>query len=232
MQGLWPWLAVAAAGALHGLNPASGWMFAAWPQPARRLRTLAPIAAGNAAAVALVALAVPASLRYGLAIDRAVLQGAAVALLLVLATHCFLGHRTRHAMQRAGRAGLALWSFVMGTAHGAGLMLVPALMPFCASDMPAREITASGSMLLALGAVALHLAAMLATTAAMAAGARGAWRWVRDRCCAWKARRQARAVQAPSASASATRLVQCRSLSGRGVTSFGCAWPNSNGRSM
>jgi hypothetical protein len=29
MASLWPWLAVAAAGALHGLNPATGWMWAA-----------------------------------------------------------------------------------------------------------------------------------------------------------------------------------------------------------
>lgn len=175
MQALWPWLAVAAAGALHGLNPASGWMFAAWAGPAGRLRALAPIAAGHAASVALVALAVPASLRFGLAIERPVLQRVAAGLLLLLGGHCVLGHRTAHAMRRAGHAGLALWSFVMGTAHGAGLMLVPALIPLCAGDMPGREITASGSMLLALAAVAVHLAAMLSTTALMAAGAQRAW---------------------------------------------------------
>ena len=139
---------------------------------------MAPIAAGHAVSVAVIALAVPASLRYGLAIERPMLQGVPVALLLVLGAHCLVGHRTGHAMRRAGHASLALWSFVMGTAHGAGLMLVPALIPLCAGDMPAREITASGSMLLALAAVAVHLAAMLATTAAMAVGARCAWRWV------------------------------------------------------
>src|SRR4051812_49349587 len=98
-------------------------MFAAWAGPAGRMRALAPIATGHAASVALVALAVPASLRYGLAIDGPVLQGVALALLLVLAAHCLFAHRTRHVMRGAGQAGLALWSFVMGTAHGAGLML-------------------------------------------------------------------------------------------------------------
>jgi hypothetical protein len=51
-------------------------------------------------------------------------------------------------------------------------MLVPALASFCSSDMPAREITVSGSLLLGLAAVGVHLAAMLATTAALAAGVR------------------------------------------------------------
>jgi hypothetical protein len=58
----------------------------------------------------------------------------------------------------------------MATAHGAGLMLVPALVPLCMSDTPAREITASGSVVLALAAIAVHLAAMLVTTGAIASG--------------------------------------------------------------
>ena len=50
------------------------------------------------------------------------------------------------------------------------LMLVPALMPLCLADNPARAITASGSLLLALAAVAVHTAAMLVTTGAVASG--------------------------------------------------------------
>ena len=73
----------------------------------------------------------------------------------------------------------ALSSALMATAHGAGLMLVPALMPLCMSGLPAREITASGSLLLGLAAVIVHLAAMLLTASGIAcllqAGARG-WR--------------------------------------------------------
>jgi hypothetical protein len=58
----------------------------------------------------------------------------------------------------------------MATAHGAGMMLVPALVPLCLSSGPAREITASGSLALALAAVGLHTAAMLATTSLIATG--------------------------------------------------------------
>ena len=48
------------------------------------------------------------------------------------------------------------------------MMLVPALVPLCLSDNPAREITASGSMVLALMAVGVHTAAMLVTTGVIA----------------------------------------------------------------
>jgi hypothetical protein len=57
---------------------------------------------------------------------------------------------------------------MMSTAHGAGLMLVPALIPLCMGDAPAREITASGSLTLAFAAVGVHTAAMLAVTGVIA----------------------------------------------------------------
>jgi hypothetical protein len=175
MYSIWPWLAVAGAGALHGLNPASGWLFAA-ARGARRqnraqmLRALASIAVGHAASIALVA----GSVALGLGMDRSVLQiGAGVLLSAVIAIH-FLGHKGGNAQARmpTGHAGLALWSFIMATAHGSGMMLVPALVPLCIADSPAREITASGSLALALAAVALHTAAMLAVTGVTAKVAR------------------------------------------------------------
>jgi hypothetical protein len=171
MASFWPWLAVAGAGALHGLNPATGWLLAAaWGVRSRdrgqALRALVPIGVGHAASIALVAGAVV----LGLALDRVVLQAMAGGLLLVAASV----HLWRRAAPRlrapAGQAGLALWSFMMATAHGAGLMLVPALMPLCLGAASARQITASGSLLLALAAVAVHGAAMLVVTGGIAAG--------------------------------------------------------------
>jgi hypothetical protein len=169
MASLWPWLAVAGVGALHGLNPATGWMFAAaWGvhsrDRAQALRALMPIAVGHATSVALVAGAVA----LGLSMDRVVLQGLAGALLVVVAMVHLLGCTAQRA--RAGHAGLALWSFMMSTVHGAGLMLVPALIPLCMGDTPAREITSSGSLTLALAAVGVHTAAMLVVTGAIATG--------------------------------------------------------------
>ncbi len=169
MANLWPWLAVAGLGAFHGLSPANGWMFAAaWGVRARdgaqARRALLPIVIGHAASVAVVACA----FAQGMSMDRTLVQGVAGALLVGTASYRLL----RGAEQRtpistqAGHAGIALWSFLMATAHGAGLMLVPALVLLCLADNPAREITASGS--LALAAVGVHTAAMLVTTGVIA----------------------------------------------------------------
>ncbi len=172
----WPWLAVAGVGAVHGLNPATGWAFvAAWGVRAgERLpawRALAPIAVGHAASVALIA----ALATLGLVAQRGVLPWLAGGLAVFVAAVHVSGHLPHRVRKAAGQAGLALWSFAMATAHGAGMMLVPALIPLCVTGSPAREITASGSMLLALAAVAVHMAAMLAVTGAIAAGARRGW---------------------------------------------------------
>jgi hypothetical protein len=174
MTNLWPWIAVAGLGALHGLNPANGWMFAAAWGVRRRggvpiPHALLPIAIGHAASMALVAWAVT----QGLSMVSAPVQGLAGALLIGAAAYrCLRGGHGRAATvsRPVGHAGMALWSFLMATAHGAGLMLVPALVPVCLGDGPARQLTASGSLWLALAAVGVHMAAMLATTGVIAAG--------------------------------------------------------------
>jgi hypothetical protein len=168
MANLWPWLAVAGVGALHGLNPASGWMFvAAWgvhsPDRAQALRGLVPLALGHAISLALVAAAVV----FGLAMDRVVLQIVAGALLVVTAL-LHLSGRTAHRAP-TGYAGLALWSFAMSTAHGAGLLLVPALFSLCVVDAPASEGATASALLQALAVIAVHTTAMLAVSGVMAA---------------------------------------------------------------
>jgi len=163
MTSLWPWLAVAGAGALHGLNPCSGWVLAAArglrsgqaPQP---LAALWPIALGHAASVAAVAALVTISGTMDALPLLAAGAGLCGALLLLFKR----------------RGGLMASAFVTATLHGSGLMLVPAFIPLCLSASPTREITASGSLLLALAAVAVHMAAMLAVTAGMAWAARSA----------------------------------------------------------
>lgn len=164
----WPWLAVAGLGVLHGLSPANGWLFAA----ARATRSgdtrdvrraLLPIALGHAMSVALVVALVMLGLWR--APDR--LYPLAGAGLLALAAWRWR-RRSPPRVAFRSHAGLAAWSCVMGTAHGSGLMLVPALLPLCMANGPARAITATGSLLLMLAAVAVHLLAMLATTQVIA----------------------------------------------------------------
>jgi hypothetical protein len=130
------------------------------------LRALVPIAIGHVASIALVAAAVA----FGLSMDRVVLQAVAAGVLVVGAVMHLTGRTPKVARAPAGHAGLALWSFMVASAHGAGLMLVPALIPICMGARSARELTASGSLMLALAAVGVHTAAMLGVTGLIAAG--------------------------------------------------------------
>jgi hypothetical protein len=169
MTAAWPWLALAGLGAYHGLNPAMGWLFAVAlglhrGSRAVVLQSLIPIAIGHALAIASVAAAVAA---LGLFLGGDVLRGLAGCILLLWALyHALYGtrHRARVGM-RAGFAGLLLWSFVMAGAHGAGLMVVPALMPLCLAT--GVEI-GSGPLAVSVLAVAVHTAAMLAIAAVIA----------------------------------------------------------------
>lgn len=166
-------MAVAGLGAFHGLNPANGWMFAAAcgvhaRDGAQARRALLPIGIGHLASVAIVA----GAFTQGMWMDRALVQVLAGALLIGTASIRLLrgaGQRTP-INTHAGHTGVALWSFLIATAHGAGLMLVPALASMCLANNPAREITASGSLVMALGAVGVHTAAMLVTTGVIATG--------------------------------------------------------------
>ena len=174
MSSLWPWLAVAGVGALHGLNPANGWAWAAaWGlrsrDRAQALRALLPIAVGHLASIALVAGAVV----WGLAMDRFALQMLAGGLLAGCALLHLSGCAPKAARAPAGQAGLALWSFMMASAHGAGLMLVPALVPLCAGEASLAKMegmAGGGPLLLALAAVGVHTAAMLVVTGLVASG--------------------------------------------------------------
>jgi len=171
MTNYWLWLSVAGVGALHGLNPVSGWMFAAAcgvrsRDRGRALWTLMPIAFGHAASVGLVA----GAFAMGLSMDRVAMQIVAGGLLVIVAI-CQLSKRIAKPVKvPAGNIGLALWSFMMSSAHGAGLMLVPVLMPLCLGNASPREITASDSLMLALAAVGVHTVAMLFTTGVIAIG--------------------------------------------------------------
>ena len=172
MTELWPWLALAGLGAFHGINPAMGWLFAVALGLHRHsravvLEALAPIAIGHALAILAVALAV---ILLGIVVDqRAIRLAAGVLLIAWAAYHTLYGarHRVRFGMQ-VGMVGLGLWSFLMATAHGAGLMLIPMLIPLCLAASPAQELTAAGAVPVALAAVGVHTAAMLASTGIIA----------------------------------------------------------------
>ena len=170
MTEIWPWLALAGLGAFHGLNPGMGWLFAValgMNRHDRRIVWLSagPIALGHALSVALVAAAF---LYAGLLVDARALRVACGGILIGWALyHWRYGHRhrVRFGMQ-TGLIGLGVWSFLIATAHGAGLMLWPALMPLCigANAEPGH----AGPVATAMLGIGLHTAAMLIVTTAMA----------------------------------------------------------------
>jgi hypothetical protein len=172
MSHISPWLVLAGLGAFHGLNPAMGWLFAVALGLHRQsrwivLKSLIPIAIGHTVSIGIVALAV---VTLGLVVDQRFLEiGAGVVLLGWATHHAVYGHRHRVRIgMTTGIAGLGVWSFLMATAHGAGLMLVPVLVPLCLSATPAAELTAAGSLPIAMAAIGVHMAAMLAVILAIA----------------------------------------------------------------
>jgi hypothetical protein len=168
----WPWLTYAGLGAFHGLNPAMGWLFAVALGLHRQSRavvmaSLVPIAIGHAASITAVAgLLVIA----GMLIPHNLVRiGSGLLLLAWAAYHWRFAHRhrVRFGMQ-VGLAGLAVWSFLMATAHGAGLMLWPVLMASCISTT-SSGVAFAAPFPAALAGVGLHTLAMLTTTALVAA---------------------------------------------------------------
>jgi hypothetical protein len=164
---LWPWLALVGLGTFHGLNPAMGWLFAVALGMHRGSRgvvlaALAPIALGHAVSIAIVAAAV---VLLGVAVNASAVHiGGGTILIAWAIYHWLYGHRHRVRVgMTTGFAGLVLWSFLMATAHGAGLMLVPALIPLCAS----APIIGAGSLWISLAAVGVHTGAMLLVTGAI-----------------------------------------------------------------
>jgi hypothetical protein len=173
----WSWAALAGLGAFHGLNPAMGWLFAValGMQERRRvgvLRALPPIAVGHAASIAIVAGAM-VGLAASPAIPRRALAVAGGVILVAFGMWRLV--RQRHPTwvgMRVGFKDLAMWSFLMASAHGAGLMLMPVLIHLDPSKVPAHAghaMAMGGAMpSSAFAAVVVHTGAMLAVMALVA----------------------------------------------------------------
>jgi hypothetical protein len=168
------WAMLMALGAFHGINPGMGWLFAValGMQEQRRgavLRALVPLGAGHALAVAG---AVGAALAIGFVIPLDWLRWPIAAVLLSLGVRRMFRHRhPRWGGMRVSMTGLTAWSFLMATAHGAGLMVVPVFMGMSMSAGGAHAhhmAAAGGGPGAALLATGLHAVGYLAVTAAVA----------------------------------------------------------------
>ena len=171
MSPAWAWAALAGLGAFHGLNPAMGWLFAVALGLQRQSRvavlwSLLPIGLGHALSVAFV-VALLALLRTWL--DLRWLSLLAALILIGFGIYRLAaGHRGRGGMQ-VGAVDLTLWSFLMATGHGAGLMLVPVLLRLPigpdGSGHAGHSAGLGQSASTALAAVVVHTAAMLGVAA-------------------------------------------------------------------
>ena len=124
-------------GAFHGINPGMGWLFAValGMQERRRgavLRALVPLGAGHALAVAG---SVGVALAIGTVVPMRALRWPIAGVLVSLGIMRFFRHRhPRWVGMRVGMGGLTVWSFLMATAHGAGLMVVPVFVGMSMAD--------------------------------------------------------------------------------------------------
>jgi len=138
---MWPWAALLLLGAVHGINPGMGWLFAVALGMQRQTRgavwrALMPLAAGHAVAIAVAAIVIGLA---GLAIPLGALRWVVAATLLGVGVSKLV--RSRHprwgGMSVGGR-DIAIWSFLMASAHGAGLMVVPVMLRLVGSPATAE----------------------------------------------------------------------------------------------
>jgi hypothetical protein len=144
MDLFWPLLTMALLGAYHGLNPGMGWLFAVslgMQEKSCRavVRSLVPMALGHAISIALVVIAVGL---VEIFIPHSALRLLCATALLGFGLYKFI--RSRHPKwvgMQVNFKDLTLWSFLMATAHGAGLMLTPILLKFAsAKPLPHHHI--------------------------------------------------------------------------------------------
>ncbi|MGA7318823.1 MAG: hypothetical protein WBX22_33210 [Silvibacterium sp.] len=163
-------------GAYHGLNPGMGWLFAVAlgmqeQKGSAVARSLVPIAVGHAAAIGSVVLA---AVFLGMTLPLVVIRYFVAAILVGLGIYCLVRHRhPRWVRMQVGFRDLTVWSFLMASAHGAGLMVVPVLLGSNTVEAQVRmashnHISPTTSPLAGLLATGIHTAAYLAVTGLLA----------------------------------------------------------------
>jgi hypothetical protein len=178
----WSWFALVALGAFHGFNPAMGWLFAValGLQERRRgavLQALPPIALGHAVAISLAVLVIGVA---QIMVPLDVLRYACAGALILFGLYKLARRRhPRWVGMRVGFRDLTAWSFLMASAHGAGLMLIPVLLGLSSTEQMQgahahgahtdhAAMTGWATVLADLAAVGLHTLALFAVMGVIA----------------------------------------------------------------
>ena len=151
------WLTLFLLGCYHGLNPGMGWLFAVGLGFQDRsamavVRAIVPLALGHILSVALIVLV---TIYAAAALPHRTVHFAAAAILIGFGLYRLV--RARHIRwvgMRVGFWGLALWGFLMSSAHGAGLMLLPFVV--------AGRTNAANGMAMPMGGIQAAHGALLA----------------------------------------------------------------------
>jgi hypothetical protein len=159
------WLALFLLGCYHGLNPGMGWLFAVALGYQDRstlavLRAIVPLTMGHVISVAVVVLVATFA---AVALPHKAMHVAAAAILIGFGVYRLV--RARHIRwvgMRVGFWGLTLWAFLMSSAHGAGLMLLPMVMPMSGTG------NIRGAFLTGWVMVGVHTLGYVLTVAAVA----------------------------------------------------------------
>lgn len=173
----WLWLALAASGLYHGVNPGMGWPLAVSAglmdkSPRALFRALWALSAGHLLATLFVLL--PFAFLLVLAEWQRQIQIVASLLVIGFGVYRLIDRRHPRALARIPPTQLGLWSFAVAIAHGAALMLVPIYLGLCqAFELDAGHQAAGALMKANLGMVLL--VSVVHVTALVCAGGCLAW---------------------------------------------------------
>ena len=170
------WLAVVASGLYHGLNPGMGWplaVSAALFEGSRTAlwRALTALAVGHL--IAMIGILLPFAVMYILVDYQREIRIAAALIVIAMGLYLVINRRHPRFLARIKPSRLALWSFLVATAHGAGLMLVPIYLGLCSQDEldaghQAANVLMRQNILIALIVALIHTAAMIGSGGAVA----------------------------------------------------------------
>ena len=163
------WLAVVGSGIYHGINPGMGWPLAVSAGLMGRgqrdvIAALGPLAFGHVLAMAGILL--PFAIMVTLVEWQREIQIGAGLIVVGMGVYLLINRRHPRFLARIRPTQLALWSFAVAMAHGAGLMLVPIFLGLCRpEEMDAGHTAAmnlmGGNVGMAVAVSAVHAAAMI-----------------------------------------------------------------------
>jgi hypothetical protein len=168
---------VVASGLYHGINPGMGWPLAVSAglmekRPRALVAALWPLSVGHLSAVLLLML--PFALLVAVVAWQRPIQVGASVLVLGFGVFRLVNRRHPRALARIPPGQLALWSFAMAIAHGAGLMLVPIYLGLCRGAELDQGHQATSTLINANIGMAV-MVAIVHSAAMIAAGGVTAW---------------------------------------------------------